>query len=419
MNLRRNTLWSLAGAGVPLLAAGFLIPSTLRQLGNEAFGVLTLIWALIGYFSLFDMGVGRALTVELAKLREANDPLKISLTLKAGLLITLAAGLVGALVMLTLAPHLAQGWLKISPGLSPDAMLSFQVAAVGVIPTTVTSGLRGALEGLGHFALSNLNRMALGVGMFVLPALVLAGHGQHLWVITLYLVAARFVVALAAAFTLRRYLRFSSRGLQAHLRPLVHYGTWVTVSGIVGPLMVYGDRFFVSATLGAGLLPLYAIPQEALQRLLIIPAALCAALLPQLSALCPQAAAPHFRRHYRRVAVWMFVVCGLTALVAFPAMAWWLSEDFARQALPVALVLALGVWLNATAFVPYTLLHANGNPRLTALFHLFELGFYLIALFLLTPRFGLVGAAFAWTGRVALDLALLHNASIKLLRSRQ
>jgi O-antigen/teichoic acid export membrane protein len=37
----------------------------------EAFGVLTLIWALIGYFSLFDMGVGRALTYELSKLRGA------------------------------------------------------------------------------------------------------------------------------------------------------------------------------------------------------------------------------------------------------------------------------------------------------------------------------------------------------------
>jgi O-antigen/teichoic acid export membrane protein len=417
MSLRRNTIWSLAGAAVPLLAAALLIPSTLHQLGNEAFGVLTLIWALIGYFSLFDMGMGRALTFELARLREANVPLEISLTLKAGLLITLIAGLVGALVMLTLAPHLAQDWLKISPGLSQDAMLSFQIAAVGVIPTTVTSGLRGALEGLGNFALSNINRMALGVGMFVLPALVLATHGQQLWVITLYLVAARFVVAIAALFTLRNYFSFSSAGLRSRLKPLAHFGFWATITGIVSPLMVIGDRFFVSAIVGASLLPLYAIPQEAMQRLLILPAALCAALLPQLSAMTPQAAAPHFRRHYRRVAVWMFVVCALVALGAYPAMAWWLSDDFARQAFPIVLVLALGVWLNATAFVPYTLLHANGNTRLTALFHLFELCLYLIALFLLTPRFGLVGAAIVWTGRVALDLLLLHNAANKLLRS--
>jgi O-antigen/teichoic acid export membrane protein len=72
MSLRNNTLWNLAGSGLPLIAAA-LIPFMLHRLAiitqTEAFGVLTLIWALIGYFSLFDMGVGRALACELSKLR--------------------------------------------------------------------------------------------------------------------------------------------------------------------------------------------------------------------------------------------------------------------------------------------------------------------------------------------------------------
>jgi hypothetical protein len=36
---------------------------------TKAFGVLTLVWALIGYFSLFDTGVGRAIADALSKLR--------------------------------------------------------------------------------------------------------------------------------------------------------------------------------------------------------------------------------------------------------------------------------------------------------------------------------------------------------------
>ena len=148
MNLRHNTLWSLAGAAIPLVAAVIFIPSLLEQLGNEAFGVLTLIWALIGYFSLFDLGVGRALTYELGKLRVSGSRDDLSITLKAGLKITLAAGLLGALLMFILAPYLAKEWLKISPGLQHDAMLSFQIAAAGVIPTTITSGFRGGARGL-------------------------------------------------------------------------------------------------------------------------------------------------------------------------------------------------------------------------------------------------------------------------------
>jgi O-antigen/teichoic acid export membrane protein len=242
-------------------------------------------------------------------------------------------------------------------------------------------------------------------------------HGNKLWAITQYLVLARLMVALAAATQLRHYLFASPAGLiKNHLKPLVNYGVWVTVTGIVGPLMVYGDRFFVSAAVGAAQLPLYAIPQEGLQRLLIIPVALCGALFPQLAALSPDDAAASYKRNYKRVAVVMFGICLLVAVLAYPVLAWWLSVKFAQQALPIVLILTVGIWLNSMALVPYTLMHANANPRLTAMFHLFELGLYVLALWWLTTNFGLVGAALAWVGRVALDLILLHAAANKLLR---
>src|SRR3546814_17386387 len=67
MSLKKNTGWNLAGSGVPLLVGLFSVPYLVKNLGVEAFGILTLIWALIGYFSLFDFGLGRALTQQIAK----------------------------------------------------------------------------------------------------------------------------------------------------------------------------------------------------------------------------------------------------------------------------------------------------------------------------------------------------------------
>ena len=417
MSLRKNTIWNLAGSGLPLIAAVALIPYILQRLGAESFGVLTLIWSLIGYFSLFDMGVGRALTYELSKLQAVNNHTEISLTLKAGLVLTLAAGVFGAAIVFILAPYLSTSWLKISLILQDDALLSFKIAALGVIVTTISSGLRGALEGLGHFASSNLNKIFLGFCMFVLPAVSIALHGNNLWAITLYLLASRLIVAIAAAIQLRAYLGASAQGhIRDRIKPLINYGVWVTVTGIVGPLMVYGDRFFVSAAVGAALLPLYSIPQEGLQRLLIIPAALCGALLPQLASLDPHQAAASYKQNYKRVTVVMFGVCVFAAIFAYPALAWWLSADFANQALPIVLILAVGIWLNSIAFLPYTLLHAKGNPKITAMFHLFELALYALSLWWLATNFGLIGAAIAWVGRVALDLILLHLAANKLIR---
>jgi O-antigen/teichoic acid export membrane protein len=60
--LAKNTLWNLLGSGAPLLVAFFAIPKLIAGLGMARFGVLTLAWVVIGYFSLFDLGLGRALT---------------------------------------------------------------------------------------------------------------------------------------------------------------------------------------------------------------------------------------------------------------------------------------------------------------------------------------------------------------------
>ncbi len=429
MSLRKNTLWNLAGSGLPLIAAIALIPYILQRLGAESFGVLTLIWSLIGYFSLFDMGVGRALTYELSKLRAVNNLAEISLTLKAGLMLTLVAGAFGAAIIFVLAPYLATSWLKISPVLKQDAMLAFQITAVGIIPTTLTSGLRGALEGLERFAGSNVSKIVLGFCMFVLPALAIMLHGNKLWVVALYLVASRIAVTILGVSQLREYLFIrvvtppmhtltSRSALSTRIKPLLNYGVWITVTGIVGPMMVYGDRFFVSAAVGAALLPLYAIPQEGLQRLLMIPSALCGALLPQLSALSPKAAAGLYWRNYKRVIIVMFWICVLAALLIYPALAWWLSVDFAEKALPIALVLCVGIWLNSMAQVPYTLVHANGSPKTTAYFHLIELAIYAVLLWWLANNYGLLGAAWAWVVRVALDLVLLHFAANNVLKTK-
>ena len=415
MSLKRNTLWNLAGSTVPLVAGAALIPYTLGRLGNEAFGVLTLIWGLIGYFSLFDLGVGRALTYQLSQLSAAGRAAEIGPTLRAGMVLTLAAGLLGAGVVWVLAPGLAQHWLKISPALQHDSMQAFLIAALGVLPTTLASGLRGALEGLDRFSASNISRIALGLWMFMVPAWSVYIHGPDLWVITFYLVLGRCLVVLGMGLQLRSELFSKGAVLEKrHLGGLWNYGFWITVTGVVGPLMVYGDRFFVSAAVGAEQLPLYAIPQEGLLRLLLIPMALTGALLPRLAAMGQQEAASSYRQSYRRVMLSMLGVCLLAAALAYPVLAVWLSAEFARAALPVVLVLCAGVWINSMALLPYTLLHARGNPRLTAIFHLVELLFYFFLLWFLSSWLGLLGAALAWAARVLLDLVLLRLAARRL-----
>ncbi len=414
MSLRRDTAWNLAGSGVPLFAGVALIPFVLEKLGNEAFGVLTLIWGLIGYFSLFDLGVGRALTYQLARLSVAGEDRQISPVLQAGLLLTGAAGVLGTVLVGAFAPESAMKWLKIAPALQDETRQAFLIAALGIVPTTLTSGLRGALEGLDRFLASNLGRMVLGTGMFVLPAVSIWVHGPNLIAISGYLVLGRILILGMMVIQLRQFLFCKAAFRLQHFKGLWSYGFWVTVTGIVGPLMVYGDRFLVGAAVGADQLPLYAIPQEGLLRLLMIPAALTGALLPRLAAMREDDVSSTYRLTYRRVALSMLGVCAVAVILAYPVLSIWISSTFAHEALPIVWILCIGIWFNSIASVPYVVLQARGNPRLTALFHLSEMVLYIAVFWILALNFGLIGAALAWLFRVVLDWLLLHYSVQRL-----
>ncbi len=404
--LKRNTVWSLTGSGVPLIAAIFAIPYLLRIFGSEAFGVLTLIWALIGYFSLFDFGVGRALTYEVGKRMPATQ-FELAPYIKAGVTLTLATGILGSIVVIIFANRLSHHWLNIKPIWQDDAHLAFLIAGIGVIPTTLSSGLRGALEGLNRFSTSNINRLVVGVLMFLLPALSVYIHGPHLWIATIYMVTGRLIVSLATIIQLKQYLFHSININKHHLASLINYGVWISVTGIIGPLMVYGDRFFVSAVVGPELLTLYAIPQEGLQRLLILPAALCGALLPRLSSQNNNQKLSTYKITFKRIALSMLGVCVIAVVLAYPLMSLWISPQFASKAMPIVVILSLGIWFNAISLVPYTVLHSLGRPKITAIFHMIELLIYFGLIWHLTNQYGLIGAAVSWVIRVMLDFAML------------
>lgn len=412
MSLRRHTLWNLAGNALPLLAGVFFIPYCLKQLGYEEFGVLTLIWSLIGYFSLFDLGVGRALTYEISHLIKGEKPQEIPSALYAGLALTAMTGAIGGLLIYLLAHPLATSWLKVAPQWQADAQLAFEIAGLGIVFTTLTSGLRGAQEALGNFGFANINKIFLGTCMFCLPAASIWMHGPHLWVITIYLLLARVVVFLMSCIQLRVYLftKIEVQKMVQLMKPLLSFGGWVSVSGVVGPLMIYGDRFFVGTIVGSALLPIYAVPQEALQRLLMFPIAFTGALLPKIVGVNAQELKLHYRQSIWRMTWFMLPVCLLAASLAHPVLTWWISPDFANLALPVVIILSIGIWLNSIATIPYTFLHGVGSTKSTALIHLFELGIYFVLLYFLVELYGLPGAALAWTLRVGLDLVLLKMA---------
>ena len=96
----------------------------------------------------------------------------------------------------------------------------------------------------------------------------------------------------------------------------------------------------------------------------------------------------------------------------------WVKKYVSQESVMVGRILCVGVFFNAIGAMYYSYLHAHGRTKITALFHLFELPIFVGMLYVLITRFGVEGAALAWSARVLLDAALLMFASKLLMREK-
>lgn len=414
MSLKRNTVWNLFGAGAPLFVGVFTIPYLISKLGVEAFGVLTLIWALIGYFSLFDFGLGRALTQQIAAKRSVGLTEQIPSLMKAGLLFTMTTGLIGGIFLAVLASKLSESWLNISANLQESSLHSLVIASIGIPFTTATTGFRGILEAFEDFKTVNILRVILGVANFALPALTVFIYGPILEYTVASLIVARLSILILHFLLVNKKLSIGwiNKKLKfSDMRNLWQFGIWMTISNVIGPLMVTADRFIISSVLGAAFLAYYTVPFEALIRILIIPGALTAALFPKITSLIPidlSAAKKMYVKSVSFVTIILIPVVLTTILGAHFGLSLWLGTDFADKAWLVTVILAIGICFNGMAQIPHAVIQAAGNVRLTALIHLMELILYIPLLFVSLKFFGITGAAVAWMLRAGADFFILR-----------
>jgi O-antigen/teichoic acid export membrane protein len=407
--------------GLPLLLGIFAIPYLYQALGAEKIGILTLVWALIGYFSLFDFGLGRALTQQVSTCIANDQVERLPSLVKTGLIFTTFAGLAGAVLLLALAYPLALQWLNVSKAIQQDVFISLVLAAFGVPMTTVTTGLRGVLEAYEDFQQVNVLRMFLGISNFVLPVLSVIFVGPSLAWIVGGMVFARAILLIAHFFTMNIRLPTGWNTVsfsKAQLGQLFSFGAWMTVSNVVGPLMVTADRFIISATMGASVVAYYTVPAEFLIRLLILPAALTSALFPRLTAVIsskPNEAKILYKKCLKVVTATLLPVCILIACLSKLGLTLWLGSAFAEQSWVIVSVMSIGLLINGIAHVPFAAIQALGNAKFTAYLHLMELVFYIPLLLVCLHFFGLIGAAIAWSIRIFFDaIALLTIVNFKL-----
>lgn len=419
MSFKKNTLFNLMGTALPMLVGLATIPYLIINLGEVKFGVLALVWAILSYAGILDLGLSKAVTNRISILigsgKAAIVPNFFHL---ARLLLTIFSIIVSVMIVAT--ADLIAVFLKDGFETHFEARLGIYIIALAIPFVTLTSIYRGAMEAKQLFYLINIIRVPLGISIFAAPAAITYYFGANLLLIICSLVATRFIFYLIYKRIVWR-LVLDSRKPESYdwveLKKALNMGVWITLTNIISPLMGYIDRFMLMTVSGAQSVAHYVAPQEIVTKLWIIPGAITTTVFPIFS--------KNGSEHPGNSKLFFRCLLGILALITFPvvilfafaheAISLWVSVEFAIASAPILKILLVGIFINCFSHVPFVYLQAVGKAKTTAMIQIIQFPFFIAALFFLISDLGVIGAAYAFLVRMCIDFLLMFFTSFKHL----
>jgi O-antigen/teichoic acid export membrane protein len=403
---------------LPMLVGVVAIPYIVRGLGSNGYGILSIAFMVLGYFSVFDLGLGRATVKFVAENLSPDKVHRVPELVWTSLSLLVALGCVGGILAAAFVPILVTRFFKMPASFVGEARTALFILCASMPVMLGNDALRGVLEAAQRFDLVNCIKVPSSVLFYLLSALVIP-FGVHVPGIVALLVSIRLISAFLYLFFCFRVfpgLRTGFRISRSSMRPLAAFGGWIMVSNITNPVFGYLERFMIASVLSVSMLTYYSAPYDLISKIIIFPASMVPSLFPYFSY--------HGSRSSevsevtsRAVKYLLLVLTPIAAVFMFFArdiLSLWLGPQFAEQSTVSLQIVTMIFFFNAFAMIPFTSVQALGRPDLKAILDIVVLPVYALAAWWLMRRFGINGAALAKLIVTVADLLVLYFFASRL-----
>ena len=120
----KNVAINFFGLVLPTFVSLVTVPSYIRLLGVERYGVISLVWTLIGYFGILDLGMSMAAQNHISKARASGDKTESARVFWSATWLNLATGVIGGLMIYFGAFLYTAYFTKVSPELQHEVYMA-------------------------------------------------------------------------------------------------------------------------------------------------------------------------------------------------------------------------------------------------------------------------------------------------------
>jgi O-antigen/teichoic acid export membrane protein len=379
-------------------------------LGAEGYGVLILVGLIPTYLGFADFGMSMASTKFGSEAYAEGDEEKEARIVRTAALIALLSSVPVATLLIIFAGSVI-GLFNVPPDYIAEATLALRLAAVtfvinilcGIFNTPQLARLRMDLNTL-------INAVPRILGLIATPIVIYLGYG---------IVGAITVLLIASAVNLVGHLIVSRRLLPLLLRrgyestlfrPLIRFGGGLVFAASAAMIVANSEKAILPVFVSVEALAYYSVAFTLASMATLFAQAMIQSLIPAFSQLQGEEKREQlgnlFFRGLRLNLLLLLPTFFLLSLLAQPFFSIWAGPEFGANSSVPFYVLLAGLVFNIPAYLPYSLIMARGRSDLFAKLYALEVVPYLGLVFILTSKWGIIGAAAAWSTRMIIDAIL-------------
>jgi O-antigen/teichoic acid export membrane protein len=421
--LTSSLLASFLAKGWSAFLSLAFVPVYIKFLGVESYGLIGAFLTLQAVIFLLDLGLGPALTRELARSvrteAAVGDPGDLLRTLEV---IYWAMAVCIAIVIWCAAPLFATHWLQASGLSNEEVVLAIRTAGISLALQWSTNLYSGGLAGLHKQVLLGVITAGGGTLRVVMTVLALWLIAPNLQSFFLAQAVANCVQSAVTARAVWRQLRNRRSGRPAFrpalVRAIMRFATGMTAITFTAVVLTQLDKAVLSKTLPLESFGYYAIASTLASGLYIFISPMFGVLFPRFAELVARDDDAGLRRLYH-------ASCQLMSMIILPVaatltlfspevlMLWTGDAVIAAKSHLILSLLVVGNAINGLMNMPYAMQLAHGWTSLSLYLNLVAICICTPLIYLLSLKVGAVGGAIVWVllmvGTLLPSLMLTHR----------
>jgi len=399
-SLIKNTGFNLGSYLYLLLASFFSISVLLGNLGRDLFGVYLFLGSIIPLAAVFDFGISNAVVRKLS-LPNIGSEEKIS-TWKTSFSLFLWIGgclsliVFGILIYLT---HTLPMFDKVDPQILNWTVV---ILAITVFINHINSHFLSLPQAEQRFDIFNSKTLFVGSGNTVLSAILSSFYPDILLIFLLQLVF--HLITLIYVFFYALHIFPGKKILPEYKKQegkgLIDFGLKNFAGTLANQADVQISKYALGSLSSASAITAFSIPQNIVLKAAGIISQISQVVFPLSSSLLEKSRIQKLKNMVLTIELFTLIF-GLLAIflshtVGKEFLYWWLKDEVVvNSAYPILKIMSVYFLITALTPIPSVLIQSIGKPQTTSFFAILTTVVDTVAMFVLIPIYGVMGAAYA------------------------